>query len=138
MFKVKIDCNIHTATFTRESAIAGESGYQDPLPETALGLVPGVYTFSYVYPLSRVAVFMHELTAETTNIQVLELGGKDYEAIYAAEDAATGPTGDIPGTLNRKSSSGPYGIWGHCLEDLYFEGVNIDTEKKRVEFSMGS
>ena len=134
MSKVKIDCNIHAASFTREDVISGD----EPMPETALSLEAGVYGFKYDYPLSRVAVFMHELTAETTNIQVLELAKADYEAIYAAEDAAAGPTGNIPGTLNRKSSPGPYGIWGHCFEDLYFEGVNINTEKKLVEFSMGS
>jgi hypothetical protein len=50
-----------------------------------------------------------------------ELAGKialAYQKIYREEDEAVGPTGNIPGMFNRKTSFGPYGIWGHHIDDL--------------------
>lgn len=137
MSKIKVDCCIHAASFTREEALVSDE-YTEAMVEKALGLKDGTYTFGYHYPLSNDAKFTHILTPEATNIDVLILARKDYEDIYAAEDAAVGDPGNTPGLLNRGKSEGPYGIWGHDFSDLYFEGATIDTKKMTVEFSMGS
>lgn len=132
---MKIDCNNHVATFNRIEAINDE---YSPLRDKALGLESGNYSFIFKYPLSVEVGFPHQLTPLSSVIDILLLARADYERIYKEEDAAVGPTKNIPGMLNRASSNGPYGIWGHDISDLYFEGVNINKKKKIVDFSMGS
>jgi len=65
-----------------------------------------------------------------------------YKKIYAEEDAAVGPTGAIPGMENRATSNGPYGIWGHSIDQLYIEGVTLqpatDAGPLTFRLSMGS
>lgn len=47
-----------------------------------------------------------------------------YQIIYDIEDFDVGaPTGNLfPNLLNRASSEGRFGIWGHVIEDLIFNG----------------
>lgn len=134
MLKFNIDCNISVCGFDRNIA----AGPYDHLPsDTPLGL-DGIYTFVYDYPLSKRARFDHPLVPSVSALDILTIAKADYKFIYAAEDADVGgPTDDIPGTMNRSSSDGRYGIWGHCLGDLFFEGIKID-EHNVIEFIMGS
>ena len=135
---MKFDCNYHVASFCREDVgedVGEEECYL--VDDSPLGL-EGDYTFLYSYPLRSKAWFGHVITASTSAVDILLLAKADYETIYAAEDAAVGPTDNIPGMLNRQQSEGPYGIWGHCLSDLYFEEIDIDTEKKTISFCIGS
>lgn len=60
-----------------------------------------------------------------------------YLKIYGEEDTAVGPTDNIPGMCNRAPSEGPYGIWGHHIDDLYLEGVR-EISSNKFELSMGS
>ena len=60
-----------------------------------------------------------------------------YKRIYREEDAAEGPTDNLPGLLDRDSSEGPYGIWGHHIGDLFLEGVR-EISPNKFELSMGS
>jgi len=60
-----------------------------------------------------------------------------YTRIYREEDEAAGPTGTIPGMYNRETSVGPYGIWGHIIEDLFIEGV-VEKKKNFFTLQMGS
>lgn len=126
-----ISCNSHASSFVKGDE-PDEYDRRDELLNP-LGL-SGKYLFVYSYPLSRPAHFHHELTPDMTGEDLCVLGRTDYEAIYAAED----DPGHIPGMLNRATSDGPYGIWGHDFSDLFFEGINVDAEKKIVDFSMGS
>lgn len=53
-----------------------------------------------------------------------------YKKIYKEEDEEVGDPGMIPGMMNRQTSDGKYGIWGHGLGDLvlhtaYLEDGNI-------------
>lgn len=57
-----------------------------------------------------------------------------YVKIYAEEEGAAGDPGLIPGMLNRASSEGPHGIWGHGIEDLFLEGYQ---EVAPGEFKLG-
>lgn len=133
-----LDCNNHIASFTREDAVAPKENYIDPIPDTPAGFLAGFYFFRYTYPLSVEARFSHELTPEMSWVDLLLLAKQDYERIYREEDEDCGPTGNIPGMLNRASSKGKYGIWGHHLSDLYFEGVKVDYDTKMVDFIIGS
>lgn len=131
-----LKCNNHAASFTREEALVDEFC---PLTDAAVGIPEGEYTFVYDYPLSTAAKFMHALPADVSIIDILLEARADYRAIYAIEDASSSVTASqIPGVINRPPTSGTYGIWGHDITDLYFEGVEIDTIKRRVTFSIGS
>ena len=44
-----------------------------------------------------------------------------YRRIYDEESSE--PVDNISGMLNRQSTDGPYGIWGHHIGDLVIEGV---------------
>lgn len=129
-------CNNHVKSFCREDALAEKEYGQ--LSERPVNIPDGEYTFTYTYPLSCNAHFKHEVNSAMSIIDVLLLAKSDYERIYKEEDETDGDPGMIPGMLNRARSSGPYGIWGHVLEDLYFEGVTVDTDAKTVKLDMGS
>jgi hypothetical protein len=133
---MNIRCNHHVASFDYSTAVSNEDY---PLIDQPLYLT-GLYTFEYDYPLSERAAIQRQITRAMSVIDILILARHDYETIYAAEDAATlsGATGYIPGTLNRNRSSGPYGIWGHVLSDLYFEQVNINPDTSTISFGIGS
>lgn len=83
-------------------------------------LKEGSYTLVITYPLStpyngKFKVGKRGMTRGKLVEKVIE----SYKEIYATEDEDVGaPTGNIAGMLNRASSDGRYGIWGHCMEDL--------------------
>lgn len=138
MKKLKLSCNVHVESFSRKTNEVPENTYSSPISVSAAGIPIGTYTFRYDYPLNSEARFQHELSPNMSWVDVLLLAQTDYEHIYDLEDKQCGPTGNIPGMLNRSVSQGPYGIWGHHLSDLYFEGVTIDLGKMTVDFDMGS
>ena len=132
---MEISCNIHASTFEKGGRLE-DGDYNEEL-KSPLGL-SGHFYFTYTYPLSVQAGFPHLLTAEMTGEDLLVLARADYERIYREEEEAVGNPGHIPGMLNRARSPGPYGIWGHDFGDLYFEGIEIDTGDRQIEFGMGS
>lgn len=135
---MNLSCNHHVATFNVSNPNRGcDKVYRIPL--TPLNLPTGVYVFTYDYPLNNKAVFEHVLNKSTTAADLLQFGKEDYQKIYAEEDKTTNrEPGNIPGMLNRNTTDGKYGIWGHSLDDLYFEQISIDDEKKTVYFAIGS
>lgn len=103
-----------------------------------LGL-SGEFAFVYYYPLSHEPHIKHVLTPDMSAFDLLIIGRAHYEQIYREEDEDVGhATGMIDGMLNRQESGGRHGIWGHVLEDLFFEAVNIDRDKRIISFGMGS
>ena len=136
-----IDCNYQVANFNMRDAHRGDEDGYYKLSKAPLKLPAGEYTFSYDYPLSNTASFKHKLTADMNAGQILKLARKDYERIYREEDKSTrvpvtvGKNGPL---FNRDRSDGKYGIWGHCIEDLFFEGIKINEKKKSVAFYIGS
>lgn len=132
-----LDCNNHAKSFTREGAVDPEE-YEEKISDDAVDVKEGNYTFLYTYPLSVTAKFEHQLTPATSWIDILLLAKADYERIYKEEEGDVGNPGHIPGMLNRASSDGPYGIWGHDFSDLFFERVEVNEEDLTVNFGMGS
>lgn len=91
------------------------------------------------YPLSRPARFILEAdTADGfTRGGLARKISEAYRNVYAAEDAACGPTGNIPGMLNRTQSGGPYGIWGHHLGDLDLSEVHVELRHEGLLLTLG-
>lgn len=133
----RIDCNVHVGTYNAKNAENEEDIYVKYPSSDELEL-EGSFTFVYDYPLSRPAKFEHIITTNTTARDILTIAKKDYEEIYRLEEEADGDPGNIEGMLNRETSDGPYGIWGHGISDLYFEGIRIDEKNRQVKFSIGS
>lgn len=85
-----------------------------------------VYTM-YHYPLSRTVFCRFDLDqVHITNGQLQYLHALGYQMIYTKEDdtirSRSEQVKNIPGMLNRNQTNGPFGIWGHSIEDLVYNG----------------
>lgn len=88
------------------------------------------------YPLS-VIVEIEVKEVETVG-GLLWLIAKAYREIYKEEEDAYKKQVKRPtNSLNREKSNGKYGIWGHFLEELIFEGVEIH-DNGTIHISIGS
>lgn len=107
------------------------------------------FTFEYTYPLRVVAQFKHVLTVKHGAADIgwfLRQGALDYVKIYDATKKLTAKQrearGINPRLLNAVFPSGeksnPYGIWGHAIGDLAFEGLTVDLDKMIIRFDIGS
>lgn len=66
-----------------------------------------------------------------------------YKKIYEEENAVCKVSSidermRMGGLINRESTDGPYGIWGHDIDDLYLEGITYHASTKMVILSIGS
>jgi hypothetical protein len=96
------------------------------------------------YPLHRAARFQILPDAPDAGFSVrgiVRAVAEKYAQVYAEEKAsASKPIANIPGMMNRAESDGKYGIWGHNLDDLVLEAVDLRTENGAVlvELEVGS
>lgn len=118
-------------------------GYIDPVAQSTL--IDGdeivvespKITIVFSYPLKDSFEFEFENDGSFTRKDFWRVVHEGYLKIYEEEDAAVGPTGNMTPMLNRATSDGPYGIWGHHIDDLYLEGVR-EISSNKFELSMGS
>ena len=89
------------------------------------------------YPLTTPVVISFSNAGGFTRMDLFRVIYEGYKSIYDREDAACGKTDMIPGMLNRQTSDGPFGIWGHVMEDLFLEAVYI-FDDGNVTLSIGS
>lgn len=111
------------------------SGFTNPLE---IMLPPNTsYELIIDYPLTR--PFQTTFKTDKNGMSrksFADLVCKCYKQIYQEEDAVCGKTPNIPVMLNRQTSGGPYGIWGHNIEDLTLCSANVI--KNRIELEVGS
>ena len=118
-------------------------GYREPIVQSTL--IDGdeivadspEITIVFNYPLKHKFEFEFENDGSFTRKDFWRAVYEGYFKIYEEEDAVVGSTGNIPGMLNRSVRKGPYGIWGHHIDDLYLEGVR-EISSNKFELSMGS
>lgn len=144
--------DIHIASFKKDCGIIlfcpfeyverdGEMGYLfsngDFLPrETNL--------FSVIdYPLSTEVEF--EVPLSPFLNEMIGVVCEKYKEIYRKEEETSTKKAmpmdeEIPGCglMNRNFTDGCYGIWGHELDDLYLEGLKLDTARKELILEIGS
>jgi tetratricopeptide (TPR) repeat protein len=94
-------------------------------------------SIGFSYPLTVKAKFEYENKSGFTRMDIFRCIYDGYKQIYDAEEKAAGDPGTYERLYNRKKSNGPYGIWGHYLEDLIIEGVSYDPKKKQVHLFIG-
>jgi hypothetical protein len=91
------------------------------------------------YPLSTPDVVEVE-KADTVGELLWDLA-QGYKRIYDEEDATCKtevvPVGERCGLQNRNKTDGIHGIWGHDIEDLYFEKIEL-LEHGGIGLCMGS
>lgn len=76
------------------------------------------------YPIENPALFKFDCSnIELTYGKLLYLYTYAYQLMYKLENEDVGvPTENIPGMLNRGKSEGRFGIWGHDITDLIYNG----------------
>lgn len=92
------------------------------------------------YPLSSPAYYQFELKKNMVHSDLLYLYTIGYQLTYYIEESDDKDPGHIPGMFNRASSNGRFGIWGHDIEDLVYNGnsklilFSTNDDTKRVYF----
>ena len=78
------------------------------------------------YPVSNDAYFKFKINPEyqVTFVDLQYLHIISYKLTYLIEESDDKNPGYIPGMLNRQSSDGRFGIWGHVIEDLTYNGLS--------------
>jgi len=116
---------------------AEKSGRVSPDPKEVV-LKQGRYELEITYPLSNPFNAEFDVGAEgLTREGLIEKVIASYNHIYAAEEGDVGrKTSHIPGMLNRASSNGRYGIWGHDMGDLMLHTAYLTGNK--IEISCDS
>jgi len=87
----------------------------------------GVIKIQFDYPLRSPVIFDFHHEGGFTLDNFLYAVGKGYKRIYDEEDQGQrAPTcAELGGfLLNRVQTDGPYGIWGHVIEDLVIVGMD--------------
>ncbi len=123
---------VHMSSYTAGDSLdeyAAEDGRQAPDPKEVV-LKEGKYSLVITYPLSNPYNGKFEVGKNgLTRGELVEKVIESYKEIYATEDDDVGaPTGNISGMLNRASSDGRYGIWGHCMEDLLLHTAYVGKD----------
>lgn len=97
------------------------------------------------YPLTNIALlkFTVKKDVNITNLVILYAYSIAYKLVYLLEDDDVGgPTGTLsPTMLNRSTSNGRFGIWGHYIENLIYNGysnVFINENEIFAHFSCDS
>ena len=87
-------------------------------------------TILYDYPLNGTFQFKHttENSDGFTRKELSEQIMTKYHQIYKEEEEdEADKISNLPGMLNRQTSYGKYGIWGHHIEDLYLHTLYKDS-----------
>lgn len=74
------------------------------------------------YPLTNQAIIKFECNKPVTNSMLLFLFTNAYQIAYAIEESDDRDPGLMPGMFNRAKSNGRFGIWGHVIGDLCYNG----------------
>lgn len=114
-----------------ESVMAGLKYDEEILPA-------GKYKLVIDYPLSTKFIEEKEFNKPITREEMVKWIVDSYHYIYRIEEESTPiPAGLIPGMLNRTTTTGNYGIWGHVLGDLDLHTIYVD-ENNVIEVGVDS
>ena len=102
-----------------------------PVPVLAPGPITRIYT-RHTYPLSRTVFSMFDITPDAehplTYGDLLYYYTLAYQEIFYLESVGLNePPKCISGMLNRQTTEGSFGIWGHSINDLLYNGVSSIT-----------
>jgi hypothetical protein len=90
------------------------------------------------YPLSVEIIRNYEQKGGFSRKDLFRYIYEAYKNIYEEVEGQVGDPGTYERLYNRKKSEGPYGIWGHYLNELYLESISYDPKTKIVDLAIGS
>lgn len=101
---------------------------------------PGKLQCTIDYPLSTPCHFDIDVPDDIFDVTVvLDQYCEKYRQIYQEEsDSMTKCVQPNPRLINRGTSDGAWGIWGHELGDLVIEGMDLDLVTGKLEVIVGS
>jgi hypothetical protein len=83
----------------------------------------------YTYPLSNSVTYRVSSRNGFTRKQLAKIIARRYQMIYDEEEATSDvAVENIPNMLNRCQTTGRFGIWGHCIDDLILHTAHIDGD----------
>lgn len=140
MTNIKFDCNQHLKTlleYPRECVSELVTSFGKPAIKHFDEPITGVVNITY--PLTNATKF--KVKNITTVGELLYDIAREYERIYEDEEKSTREPilaeEDRGSFINRNTTNGTYGIWGHDIGDLFIEGVEI-TKDCNINLLMGS
>ena len=95
-------------------------------------------TIRITYPISVEVVHEYEQKGGFSRKDLFRYIYEAYKEIYDEEERAVGDPGTYERLYNRRESNGPYGIWGHYLEELFLEFIRFDSKTKTIHPAIGS
>ena len=143
MLELKMDKEVCTFTTMNDSEYWTKNGYKakpwihiaDPTKDINMmvgrdTLVTSKETIKihFTYPFTGYYTFEFTNKGGWTKGQLATVITNQYIKMYNEEDKNVGKTGNIKGMLNRATSNGPYGIWGHHIDDLDLSGLYIEED----------
>lgn len=109
---------------TKSKATASLKQLNSKLNTTVEPNIKTVYTI-ITYPLSKPAIIKFDCLVPITYGVLLYIYTYAYQLVYKLEEENVGNPGLIPGMLNRAKSKGMFGIYGHNIDDLVYNGNSI-------------
>lgn len=106
----------------------------DKVAEVEKLLFPNIeYSLIISYPLDKPETY--RVISGSEGVRKCELGKiimEIYKKIYSEEVEDSGPPLYHPTEPRRIASTGRHGIWGHDLEDLWLNWVEIDNLQNKI------
>lgn len=139
---------VHIATWKPGDKLYSE--WIEQYPEEYNGVIAGLnpkeeilpagkYVLKVDYPLSVPFEEELEFGNPITREQLVKWIVDSYHCIYEIEDQTSDiAPGFIPEMLNRNTTSGQFGIWGHDIDDLDLHTVEIDENNVITVFGVDS
>ena len=94
------------------------------------------------YPLNKPLTRKYESEKGFTMIEIVNNIIETYREIYRIESETTTnkvvPIKERVGLLNRNTTNGEYGIWGHDIEDLVIEALCYYPQTRELGMFIGS
>ncbi|KAG5368848.1 hypothetical protein CJU90_1081 [Yarrowia sp. C11] len=94
------------------------------------------------YPLDdeySFKIYPEDVSKGFTRGHLLKEIKRTYDKLYAEEEETSSvPVENIPGMLNRATTDGNYGVWGHVLDDLVLHTISYNYEKNEIWLGIDS
>jgi hypothetical protein len=98
-------------------------------------------TLTIDYPVKAPVSFKIESENGFTKAELLEKVGQTYQEIYTTEEATstikTVPLAERKGLINRNTTDGKYGVWGHDIDDLDLSHATITCKTGECVVELG-
>lgn len=96
-----------------------------------------IFALTIDYPVVRPAIFDLRLICDVDIREILWRAAKCYAEVYAAAGAPEVAEGSMLANPSFPADTG-WGVWGHDIGDLVFEGVLVDHKLRTIRLFVGS